>query len=154
MKNLNSLLLLAGLLMSAQVGQGQTEYAANDQGIALDGYDVVAYHNMHRATRGNHNHTVKRNGQTFYFSNSDNREAFQKDPESYLPQFGGHCAFAMAMKGAKAPTDPETFKLRDGKLYLFYNDFYEGQPFNTIVPWNANEVEMLAKAQANWKKLK
>jgi len=48
------------------------------------------------------------------------------------------------------PSDPETFKLRDGKLYLFFNDYYQGEPFNTIVPWNADEPELVRKANANW----
>jgi len=77
-----------------------------------------------------------------------------KDPSAYQPVYGGYCAFAMAMKGAKVPSDPQTFKIRDGKLYLFFNDYYEGTPFNTIVPWNGNEAEMMAKTNTNWKNQK
>jgi len=73
------------------------------------------------------------------------------EPKKYVPQFGGYCAFAMAMKSAKVPSDPKTFKLHDGKLYLFFNDYYQGTPFNTIIPWNADEQNMLSKANANWK---
>lgn len=45
---------------------------------------------------------------------------------------------------------PKKFKLIDGKLYLFFNDYYKGKPFNTIVPWNSAEKEMIAKADKNW----
>jgi len=138
--------------MLASAGQAQSKYLADEQGVALGGYDVVAYHNAHSAIRGSNALSAKKNGQTFYFSNIENKEAFEKNAGAYLPQYGGYCAFAMAMQSAKAPSDPQTFKIRDGKLYLFYNDFYEGQPFNTIIPWNSNEKEMLAKAEANWMK--
>ena len=68
-----------------------------------------------------------------------------------MPQYGGYCAFAMAMKNAKVPSDPKTFKLHNGKLYLFFNDYYQGDPFNTIIPWNADERNMINKANTNWK---
>ena len=55
---------------------------------------------------------------------------------------------------AKAPVDPETFRIDDGKLYLFYNDYWEGKPFNTIVPWLNNESEMEKLAVTNWRALK
>ena len=54
----------------------------------------------------------------------------------------------------KVPANPETFRIDDGKLYLFYNDFWEGKPFNTIVPWINNETEMEKMAINNWKTLK
>ena len=137
-------------MMMASAANGQTKCIADENGLALGGYDVVAYHNANSAIRGTSSLSSTKNGQTFYFSSLENKQAFEKDAGAYLPQYGGHCAFAMAMKSAKAPSDPHTFKLRDGKLYLFYNDFYEGQPFNTIIPWNSSEKEMLAKADANW----
>ena len=148
----SSLFLTASILMTASAASGQTKCLADENGLALGGYDVVAYHNANSAVRGTSALASKRNGQTFYFSSDENKQAFEKDAEAYLPQYGGYCAFAMAMKSAKAPSDPQTFKLRDGKLYLFYNDFYEGQPFNTIIPWNSDEKEMVAKANANWTK--
>lgn len=60
----------------------------------------------------------------------------------YLPQYDGYCAFAVAKMNKKVAVNPETFRVDDGKLYLFYNDFWKGKPFNTIVPWLNNEAEM------------
>ena len=56
----------------------------------------------------------------------------------------------MGMKNAKVESDPESFKLYNGKLYLFFNDYMEGEPFNTIIPWNADEQNAKKMADANW----
>lgn len=78
---------------------------------------------------------------------------FRDSTEKYLPEYDGYCAFAVAKHNAKVKADPNTFKVRDGKLLLFFNDFNEGQPVNTIVFWNGAEQELAAAAQKNWKTL-
>ena len=115
---------------------------------------MVSYFKSHEAKRGSRDLMTKHDGQTWYFSSQKNLEAFKKNPEKYIPEYGGYCAFAMSKKGAKVESDPETFKIRDGELYLFYNGFNkEGEPFNTIVPWNnANERQMVRNADQNWRK--
>ena len=120
--------------------------------VAIHGYDVVSYHKAHLAVRGSVDHAVLSGGLTYYFRSKENALAFKANPDAFKPAYGGHCAFAMAAKGAKAPADPKTFKIRGGILYLFYNDLYEGRPFNTIVPWNADEKNMIKKANINWQK--
>lgn len=142
--------LLALFLVSVTFGQKKSE-----KNVAAQGYDVVAYFNTHKAVKGEKSYKVKDEGVTYLFSSAKNAAEFKANASKYKPAYDGYCAFAMAMKGAKVPSDPNTFKIRDGKLYLFFNDYYEGKKFNTIVPWNnANEAEMVAKANANWKKLK
>ena len=150
MKFIHSLFFTFCLLISANSAFAQSEVFANEDKVALKGYDVVAYHNAYAAIRGTNAHTVEVEGFTYYFSNAENQKAFKENPSAYLPEYGGYCAFAMAMQGAKVPVDPQTFKLRDGKLYLFFNDYYEGKPINTIIPWNGSEVEMITKANTNW----
>ena len=125
----------------------------NAENVAIGGYDVIAYHNAHEAIRGSNDYTASLNGATYYFSSAANQKSFQANPDNYLPEFGGYCAFAVAMKGTKVPSNPTTFKIRDGKLYLFFNDYYEGKPFNTIIPWNGSEKDMLSKAITNWNKI-
>ncbi|CAN0588418.1 unnamed protein product [Laminaria digitata] len=129
------------------------DYFSNEQGVALGGYDVVGYFKAHEAERGSKAFSVSIKGSTFYFANAENKAAFEKNPSAYLPAFGGYCAFAMASGNGQVPSNPETFKVYNGKLYLFYNDYYEGTPFNTIVPWNADEAKNLAQAEQNWQKL-
>lgn len=122
--------------------------------IAIEGYDPVAYHTQHRAVRGSQKHSAKHDGATFYFSSADNKRTFVASPRKYLPKFGGHCAFAVAMNKAKVKADPTTFKIHNGALLLFFNAHYQGEPFNTIVPWNQNEKALMAKAEKNWRTLR
>ena len=130
------------------------EVNMNKNKIANDGYDVVNYFTTNSATRGNSEFSTQHQGATYYFVNSENLNSFKEAPSAYLPQFDGYCAFAVAKMNQKAPVDPTTFRIDDGKLYLFYNDFWEGKPFNTIVPWINNESEMEKLAASNWNELK
>lgn len=63
-----------------------------------------------------------------------------------MPQYGGWCAYAMGETGDKVKIDPETFRITDGKLYLFYN--FRGN--NTLIPWKQNELPLMEKANKNW----
>jgi len=154
MNYIKSIFVLFVLLSSTVTSFAQGKVFATDQNVALNGYDVVSYFNQYDAVRGSNEHTVTVDGTTYYFNSAENASAFEANPSAYQPAYGGYCAFAVAMKGAKVPSDPQTFKIRDGKLYLFFNDYYEGKPFNTIIPWNGNEVELVTKANINWKNLK
>ncbi len=122
--------------------------------LANSGYDVVNYFTANTAKRGSVEFSTTQNGATYYFVNAENLKAFKANPSKYLPQFDGFCAFAVAKMNKKVPVNPETFRIDDGKLYLFYNDFWEGKPFNTIVPWLGHEAEMEKMAVKNWKTLK
>ena len=154
MKNFfHSTFACLSLTLMALPSFSQSSVFVSESNVALQGYDVVSYHNAHSAIRGSADFTVKQDGATYYFSSLANKEAFKKNSSAFLPAYGGYCAFAMAMKGAKVPSDPKTFKIYNGKLYLFFNDYYEGNPFNTIIPWNSGEKEMLTKANANWKNM-
>ena len=70
-----------------------------------------------------------------------------KDPLRYLPEYGGWCAYAMGESGDKISVDPETYKIVDNRLYLFYNTFLN----NTLKKWNAREEELLSKADLHWR---
>lgn len=122
----------------------------NEHSVAIDGYDVVAYFDKHEAIRGSSDFQAAHDGATFYFENDSHRQAFLAGPSKYLPKFGGWCAFAVGAKKAKVKADPRTFKIYHGELLLFFNDYYEGKPFNTIVPWNQDEQAMYATAETSW----
>lgn len=120
------------------------------KGYAVDGYDVVAYFS-NKAIEGKNEFTTTYDGVKFKFTTKENLELFTKSPEKYLPQYGGYCAYAIGAKAKKVSINPETFEIRDGKLYLFYNAWGT----NTLSLWNEEGAEQLkAKADANWQKIK
>jgi YHS domain-containing protein len=120
-----------------------------DNGVAISGYDPVAYFKLSKAIKGKKELTVFDQGITYYFSSNENKEEFIKDPYKYEPQYGGWCAYAMGKDGSKVEIDPGTFKIIDGKLYLYYNKFFN----NTLKSWNKDESDLKAKADINWKKI-
>ncbi|MEP1093461.1 MAG: YHS domain-containing (seleno)protein [Cyclobacteriaceae bacterium] len=152
MKNQRTILLLILTLLFAMGTEAQV--FTNDQNVANQGYDLVNYFTTNTAARGTKQFSTEHEGATYYFSSQENMDAFKANPHQYLPQFDGYCAFAVAKMNQKVPVDPETFRIDDGKLYVFFNDYYEGSPFNTIVPWLQNEADMEKMAAENWKGLK
>jgi len=119
-----------------------------NKGLALQGYDPVAYFTENKAVEGseNINHTLE--GVTYYFKSAKNRQLFIKKPQQYAPQYGGYCAYAMA-DGDKVIIDPETFKIIDGKLFLYYNFRFT----NTLESWNKDQINLLPKANTAWAKI-
>lgn len=89
----------------------------NQDGLALDGYDPVAYFETGKAERGKSAHTASHEGATYYFSSEARRELFQRDPALYVPTYGGFCAYGVAV-GQKFNGDPEVFAIVQGRLYL------------------------------------
>ncbi len=118
-------------------------------GIAIKGYDPVAYFTKNKAVKGNRGNAVYHQGVTYYFSSVENKEAFKSNLVKYEPAYGGWCAFAMGDNGEKVSVDPETFKIVNGKLYLFYNKYFT----NTLTSWNKDETNLKRKADTNWPKL-
>ena len=134
--------------------QLQKTFFTTKENVAISGYDLVAYFAQNKAIRGSQKFCERVDRVDYWFSSTENKSKFQADPGKYLPQYGGYCAFAMAAKNAKVPSDPRTFKLHNGKLYLFFNDYYQGNPMNTIIMWNMDEQNMTRKANMNWKTMK
>ncbi len=118
-------------------------------GVAVQGYDVVAYFKLNKAVKGNESNAVYHQGVKYQFANTANKEEFKSNPSKYEPQYGGWCAYAMGATGEKIEVDPETFKIINGQLYLFYNKLFN----NTLKTWNKDEISLKAKANANWSKI-
>jgi len=119
-----------------------------EEGIALQEYDPVAYFTVQKALKGRKEFAYTHQGITYYFFSQDNKYLFMKNPAHYEPQYGGWCAYAMAA-GEKVEIDPKTFKIVEGKLYLFYNFFFN----NTLTDWNKNEQSLKGRADSNWAKI-
>jgi YHS domain-containing protein len=116
--------------------------------VAIDGYDPVSYFDG-KPVEGKDELKTTYKGITYLFSNARNLNKFKASPDRYEPAYGGWCAFAMGESGEKVKIDPETFKILDGKLYLFYN--FWGN--NTLEDWNKNEKKLKAAGNQNWSKI-
>ncbi|MFT5252133.1 MAG: YHS domain-containing protein, partial [Flavobacteriales bacterium] len=123
-------------------------YNLNDQ-IAIQGYDPVAYFKQGRAIKGQKQFLATYEGVVYHFASAANKGLFTNNPLVYEPQYGGWCAFAMGDSGDKVAINPSTFKIIDGKLYLFYNSLFN----NTLKTWNKSQTELNKRANLNWKKI-
>lgn len=118
-------------------------------GYAAEGYDVVAYFN-NEAIKGDKNISYTYKDVMYSFSSNENLETFKKNLEMYVPQYGGYCAYAIAVNNEKVSINPKTFQVLDNKLYLFYNSW----GVNTLEKWMDEGPEKLLKqANSNWNNL-
>jgi YHS domain-containing protein len=140
--------LLGMLLVWGQETLRKTHFNL-ENGLAVQGYDVVAYFKVSKALKGSKEFSLVYNGIRYQFASAENKETFKKAPSNYEPEFGGWCAYAMGSSGEKVEVDPETFKIVNGKLYLFYNQYFN----NTLKDWNKNEVALKIKAEQHWSQL-
>ena len=143
------IMFLLSFTVMAQDATSRQKQFNLDVGVAIQGYDAVAYMKQGKPVKGKKEFSVSNQGITYYFSSAANKEEFQKAPAKYEPEYGGWCAYAMGSKGEKVNIDPATFKVVNGKLYLFYNKFFN----NTLKDWNKDEANLKTKADANWQKL-
>ena len=120
----------------------------NDKNLAIQGYDPVTYFEIEGPLKGNKNYNLDYKGVTYYFISNKNKEIFQEMPEKYEPSFGGWCAYALGNTGEKVKVDPETYKIIDCKIYLFYNFIFN----NTLEDWNEDEKKLKELANKNWRK--
>lgn len=144
-KTFFTLFLTIGALVQAQT----VDYNIQ-KGYAANGYDVVSYFSG-KAQEGLKEYTAEYDGVKYRFISQSNMEKFTTTPTKYLPEYGGYCAYAVAVSGKKVRVNPETFEIRQGKLYLFYN----AGSTNTLDLWlQESPNDLKTKADENWKKIK
>ena len=114
----------------------------SEDGLAIHGYDPVAYFSDRKPVEGKAEFTHEYEGTVWRFATAANRDAFAADPERYAPQYGGYCAWAVS-QGYTASTDPDAWRIENGKLYLNYSKSVQ-QDWLEDVPGN------IAKGDANW----
>ena len=112
--------------------------------VAIKGYDTVSYFNASKALQGNESFAFQWHDMTWHFLTKENRDLFAASPEKYAPQYDGYCAWAMT-EARKAKTDPEVWKIVNGKLYLNCSSAaYE--------KWSRDIPGNIEKADKNWLK--
>lgn len=141
---------MAALMLSASTVLAGPQYI-DSTGYAVSGYDVVAYFDLPQnaigedqpaAIPGQADITADYNGALFAFSTIANRDAFIADPEKYVPQYDGHCAYGVAV-GGKVPGNPHLWRIVDGKLYLNITE-------NVVTDWEKDIPGYLEKAKSEW----
>ena len=110
------------------------------------GYDLVSYHTEGKPVRGDGNNLVVYEGVTYLFANEENKKAFEKNPEKYLPAYGGWCAYGVSVN-KKFVGDPEVWEIVDGKLYLNLDKNIQNE-------WSKDIPGNITKADANWAEIK
>ncbi len=135
------ILAAAATALPYQVFAMEPAIYAND-GVAVDGSDVVAYFTEGKPVSGKSDITHDWMGATWRFATEANRSAFAADPEQYAPQYGGYCAYAVS-EGYTASTTPAAWKIVDGKLYLNYS-----RRVQRI--WERDIPTRISNADANW----
>jgi YHS domain-containing protein len=148
MNAMRYLIILFFLVTSSTFSQSIDYNLKN--GYAAEGYDVVAYFE-NKALEGDKKFTTKYDGVNYKFSSQKNLDTFNKNPEKYMPQYGGYCAYALGLKADKVSINPKSFEVKDGKLYLFYNAWGT----NTLELWQSENPKLLKeKADKNWELIK
>ena len=111
-------------------------------GLAIHGYDPVAFFQQGRPVKGSAEHSHQWSGATWRFASVAARDAFAGDPQRFAPQFGGYCAWAVSQHYL-APGDPNFWKIVDGKLYLNANA-------RAKELWEADQADAIVRGHANW----
>jgi hypothetical protein len=127
-------------VLTAQPTSGTTYNATG--GIALNGYDVVAYFTDGRAVRGAAAFSQVWRGTRWLFASASNRDAFIAAPEKYAPQFGGFCAYGVS-RGYAVDIDPNAWSIVDGRLYLNYSKSVQRT-------WDKDRSGYIKRAETNW----
>jgi YHS domain-containing protein len=139
-----------GLLLTiptmAGVPGSHSQINADANGVALRGYDPVAYFEGGKPSHGIAAIFVSYGGARYLFTTAAHRNAFLKDPKKYVPEFGGFCAVGTSF-GEKVDADPETGEVVNGKLYLNYNQ-------RALDLFNKDQSSTITKAKSNWPTIK
>jgi YHS domain-containing protein len=144
MKKLFFSMILAGLVLPA-FAQTKCLLNLDSSGVAIQGYDPVAFFTDHKPVKGDPKFVSKRDGAIYFFASKEHKQLFNADPAKYEPVYGGFCAYGVS-RNRLVEIDVNAFQIVNGKLLLQYSTDIRDD-FNKDA--NAN----LAKAEANWPKL-
>jgi YHS domain-containing protein len=139
-----SIILLTIAAVAANLPAGQV-VNVDQNGVALQGYDPMAYFTDGLPVKGAKELAARYNDATYYFASAEHKAQFEKEPAKYAPSFGGFCAFAVS-RGTTAPTSVDAFQIIDGHLVLQNNR-------DVLKRWQEDPKGNFEKAQANWRQI-
>lgn len=132
--------IVATLLLA--LACSSTPVRTDDDGVAIDGHDAVAYFTAEAVVEGSPAHRHQWRGAEWWFASSANRDRFADDPERYAPAYGGWCAWAMS-EGRLAAGDPEYWAVHEDRLYLNCNQAAQDK-------WDADREGNIERANEYW----
>ena len=142
---LSFLIVLLGLVFGTVLPAAAAPdeiYTGAYEGVAINGYDAVAYFTENKPVEGSADIIHEWKGAKWRFASKENRALFAAAPEKYAPQYGGYCAYAVSY-GSTATTDPSAFSIVGEKLYLNYSSGVKAR-------WSKDIPGNISKADANW----
>ncbi|MDN2664261.1 YHS domain-containing protein [Psychromonas sp. 14N.309.X.WAT.B.A12] len=143
---IKSTLVSTALLASSLSFAANIEVNANQNDLAIKGYDTVSYFTKGKPTKGSDKYTAAYNGAIYHFASAKNRDLFRSDPAKYAPQYGGFCAYGVAVN-QKFDVEPTAWYIEDNKLYLNLNK-------NVQKEWLKDVPGNIETAQVNWTGIK
>ncbi|MGR5476573.1 YHS domain-containing (seleno)protein [Vibrio chagasii] len=148
LKSISQKITLTAALLGASFSlmAADLDMSVDSNDLATKGYDPVAYFDSKGPVKGTPKFTATYKNAIYQFVSSENRDQFREDPQAYAPQYGGYCAFGVAM-GKKFETDPLAWKVEDGKLYLNLDKSVQKR-------WLENTQEFIQDANNNWTTIK
>lgn len=144
MKRLLQSILVLGLVFNSLslLAQNTQKINVDKKNLAVQGYDLVAYFEDHKPVKGSEEFSFKYEAATYQFASKAHLNTFKKNPEKYLPQYGGYCAYGVS-RGYAVGIDPEAWSIVGGKLYLNYS-------LKVQKTWNEDKPGYIQKADKNW----
>jgi YHS domain-containing protein len=136
------LMLSVAMLAWPLMAQTKTLLNLDKAGLAIQGYDPVAFFEDGKPVKGKPELPARHNGALYYFASKAHRDLFKADPVKYEPSFGGYCAYGVS-RNKLVEIDVEAFQIVDGRLLLQYSKGVR-EDFNKDTKGN------LTKANANW----
>lgn len=134
-----------GLLPGAAMAAKPQIFTGLVEGLAVAGYDPVAYFTQGKPVEGSADHSIMHEGAEWRFSNAENKALFEANPVKYAPQYGGYCAYAVS-QGYTAKGEPDVWKIVDDRLYLNFSRGVQRR-------WEKDVPGHIAKGDSNWPKV-
>ncbi len=136
------LLYFAGLIAFAVLAPAAEVVNIDKSGLALQGYDPVAYFTDGKPVKGSPEFTATHKGATYQFASAEHKQQFESSPAKYEPQFGGFCGYAASINKL-APIEVQYFQVLHDRLILQHNE-------KAWKLWHQDVEGNLKKADANW----
>jgi YHS domain-containing protein len=131
---------------NASQNEATTELNIDSHGVILKGCDAVAYFKETKPVKGDATFISTYRGATYLFASAANKADFDKEPEKYVPQYGGFCAYGMASGVLADPEGPGAFTIYKGKLYFCGNQ-------GALKSFRSDIDNNIDKADKNWRQL-